>query len=186
MSYEAAGRVPVPYLIGTIPDGAAGVRATLDIMVDITLRYRCHPLVRVTAQRLATQCANRAALCQVETLHAFVRDQIKYLPDCRDVETIQTPDYTLNEGSGDCDDQSVLMASLLESIGFETRFCAVSIRGGPTSHVSSQVKLGRGWINLETILRQLPHDWSTYSRGDPMPIGWFPPDAKCDRLARVP
>lgn len=186
MTFEAEGVVPVPYRHGYIPDGRAGVRATLSIMVDIVLRYRSHPLVRVTAQELVGGCASRDALCQVQSLHAFVRDDIRYLPDVRDVETIQTPDYTLKMRSGDCDDQSVLLAGMLESIGFQTRFCAIGVRGGPFSHVSSQVRLGRGWVNLETILPVLRAAWGTYDAGDPTPIGWFPPDATCHMLERVP
>lgn len=186
MTFAAEGLDPVPYRHGTIPDGRAGVRATLAIMADLTQRYRAHPLVRVSAQNLIDDCASRDALCWVTALHAFVRDGIRYVPDVRDVETIQTPDYTLEKRQGDCDDQSVLLASLLESIGFETRFCAIGVRGGPFSHVSSQVKLGRGWVNLETILPTLREQWSTYNAGDPTPIGWFPPDATCHMLERVP
>lgn len=180
------GTVPVPYRLGSIPDGVAGVRETLDIMVEIVLAYRASPAVRMFAQELATMCANRDRLCQVESLQAFVRDNIKYLPDVRDVETIQTPDYTLSVGSGDCDDQSVLLAAALESIGFETRFAAIAVHSREFSHVSSQVHLGKGWVNLETILPTLPAPWGEYPQGSPTPVGWWPPDVKRVMLARVP
>lgn len=172
------GVVPVPYRLGTIPSGDAGVRETLLIMAEITLAYRESPAVRVWAQELATACANRDRLCQVEALQSWVRDAIKYVPDVRDTETIQTPDYTLSMGSGDCDDQSVLLAAGLESIGFATRFAAQAVGSRAFSHVSSQVKLGRGWVNLETILATLPAPWGDLPAGAPMPIGWWPPDVK--------
>jgi Transglutaminase-like superfamily len=180
------GVIPVPYSIGEIPSGEAGVRATLAIMVDVVLEYRLSPTVRMWAQELAGACPNRDRLCQVEAVHAFVRDCIKYLPDVRDVETIQTPDYTLGMGSGDCDDQATLVASGLESLGFATRFCAIARGGEGFSHVSSQVHLGKGWLNLETILPVLPYPWGDYPAGAPLPVGWFPPDVTCVKLARVP
>lgn len=180
------GVVPVPYRLGTVPNGDAGVRETLNIMVEITLAYRASPSVRTWAQELATQCANRDRLCQVEMLQGWVRDAIRYLPDVRDVETIQTPDYTLAMGSGDCDDQSVLLAAGLESIGFETRFAAQAIGSREFSHVSSQVHLGRGWMNLETILPTLPQAWGDWPAGAPMPAGWWPPNVVRVMLARVP
>lgn len=186
MSLQAAGTYPVPYRLGSIPSGEAGVAATLRIMVQIVLSYRACPLVRMTAQQLVRDCPSRDSLCQVRAVHAFVRDQIKYLPDVRDVETIQTPDYTLQLGSGDCDDQSVLTASLLESIGKQTRFLAIAVRGGGFSHVSSQVMLGTRWLNLETILPKLKEPWNQYPAGSPTPIGWFPPDATRVMPARVP
>lgn len=186
MTVAATGVYPVPYHLGEIPSGEAGVAATLQIMVRMTLEYRASPLVRMTAQTLVRECPSRDAICQVKTLHAWVRDHIKYLADVRDVETIQTPEYTLNMGSGDCDDQSVLMASLLESLGYQTRFVAIGVRGGGFSHVSSQVKLGTRWLNLETILPVLREAWAGVPAGTPTPIGWFPPDATRCMPARVP
>jgi len=184
------GTVPVPYRLSYIPSGDAGVRATLNVMVAIVIAYRKSPLVRMWAQGLAGDCENRDRVCQVSQVQATVRDTIKYLPDVRDVETIQTPDYTLRMGSGDCDDQSVLVACALESIGFETRFCAIARHGGPFSHVSSQVRLGKTWVNLETILPGLPADWcdpagNCYPAGSPVPIGWFPPDVTAVKCVRV-
>ncbi len=60
-------------------------------------------------------------------LHRFVRDNIRYIKDIRDVETVAYPDITLQQGQGDCDDKSVLLASLLESIGHPTPLCCGGI-----------------------------------------------------------
>jgi hypothetical protein len=176
----------VPYRLGSIPSGEAGVAATLKIMVDMVLEYRASPAVRVWAQGLVRDCPSRDSVCQVRTIHAWVRDHIKYLPDIRNVETIQTPDYTLSMGSGDCDDASVLTGAGLESLGRQVRFAAVEIRGNGFSHVSSQVLLGTRWVNLETILPVLKDAWGGLPAGTPTPIGWFPPDVTRVMLARVP
>jgi transglutaminase-like putative cysteine protease len=182
----ASGSHPVPYRLGVIPSGEAGVAATLRIMVNMVLSYRASPTVRVFAQGLVRDCASRDSVCQVRTVQAWVRDNIKYLPDVRDVETIQTPDYTLHMMSGDCDDQSVLTASALESLGKQTRFIAIGVRDGDFSHVSSQVLLGTRWVNLETILPTLKEPWGGLPAGTPTPIGWFPADASRVMVARVP
>lgn len=186
VTLTASGVYPVPYRLGSIPSGDAGVAATLKIMVNMVLQYRPDPTVRVTAQELVRDCPSRDSVCQIKALHQFVRDCIKYLPDVRDVETIQTPDYTLRMRSGDCDDHSVLMAALCESIGKQTRFLAVGIRGEGFSHVSSQVLLGTRWVNLETIIPTLKDAWGALPAGTPTPIGWFPPDATRFMPARVP
>ncbi len=186
MTLSASGDYPVPYRLGSVPSGDAGVAATLKIMVNMVLQYRASPVVRVTAQTLVKECPSRDTVCQIKTLHAFVRDQIKYLPDVRDVETIQSPDYTLDMKSGDCDDHSVLMAALVESLGKQSRFLAVGIRGGGFSHVSSQVLLGTRWVNLETIIPTLKDAWGGLPAGSPTPIGWFPPDATRFMPARIP
>lgn len=182
----ATGTNPVPYLLGSIPSGEAGVAATLKIMVDLVTQYRASPTVRVTAQSLISNCPARDTVCQVRTIHGWVRDNVKYLPDVRGVETIQTPDYTLSMMSGDCDDSSVLTSALLEALGKQTRFLAQAVRGGDFSHVSSQVLLGTRWVNLETIVPTLKEPWAGFPAGAPTPIGWFPPDVTRVMPARVP
>lgn len=98
---------------------------------------------------------------EVRALHAFVRDQVRYVRDVNGVETVQTPERTLANGQGDCDDKSTLLASMLEAIGFKTRFEAVGFQPGRWSHVLVQVLFGGRWLSLETTM--------------PVQVGWRPP-----------
>ena len=86
---------------------------------------------------------------EVATLHNWVKEEIRYIKDIRDVETIQTPVQTLRLRQGDCDDKSSLVASLLESIGHRTRFVAVGFTPDSLSHVFVQTKIGKSWISVE-------------------------------------
>lgn len=98
---------------------------------------------------------------EVRALHAFVRDRIRYVRDVAGVETVQTPERTLQNAAGDCDDKSTLLAALLESIGFRTRFEAVGFVPGRWSHVLVQALVHGRWVPLETTLDVQP--------------GWRPP-----------
>lgn len=174
---------------GSIPSGQAGVRATLKIMTMIVRSFLSPPsgnvdrtnalvAVRTAAQQLVQRCAEKDYWCEALALHAFVRDAIRYTRDMRTAETIQTPDKTLAVRSGDCDDKSVLLSALAESIGFPTRFCAIGVQGQTFSHVSAQLMIPKkGWINAETI----PID----EYGNHAPLGWVPPDATCVMFAHV-
>jgi transglutaminase-like putative cysteine protease len=95
------------------------------------------------------------------------------------VETLQTPKELLRTKQGDCDDKATLLATMLQTIGFPTRFCAVGVREGPYSHVLVEAKAPghpkadrNGWVALETILPGV----------EP---GWFPPDATRKMVAHV-
>ena len=88
---------------------------------------------------------------QIKRLHSFVRDNVQYVRDVRGVETLQTPDKTLEFMQGDCDDQATLLAALLESIGHPTRFVAMqAVPFGPFVHVFTETKIGDKWYPLET------------------------------------
>lgn len=89
---------------------------------------------------------------EARELFHFARDNIRYLQDVRDVETVQTPDVTLQFRTGDCDDKSLLLAALLESIGHPARFCAVAYAApGEFEHVFVETKIGTVWIPCETV-----------------------------------
>jgi hypothetical protein len=53
-----------------------------------------------------------------EAIYVWVRDSIAYVNDPAG-EYFQPPVRTLEVGAGDCDDQSILLAAMLGSIGFE-------------------------------------------------------------------
>lgn len=86
---------------------------------------------------------------EAERLHAFVRDQIRYVRDTDGVELLHDPVTLLETGAGDCDDKAILLASLLGSIGHQTRFVAVAFEPDIYSHVWVQDYLGGAWVDLE-------------------------------------
>jgi len=88
---------------------------------------------------------------QIKAIHAFVQNSIQYVRDVRGVETLATPIKTLEFRQGDCDDQAVLLASLLESVGHPTRFVAMKqTMFGAYVHVYTETKIGNKWFPLET------------------------------------
>lgn len=133
-----------------IPDGAPGIEATLRIMSALVKQYKKSMAVRGTALQLISNCAQKDWPCEVQALHAFVRDQIRYVNDVTDVETVSTPDILLQDRAGDCDDKSTLLAALLESIGHPTRFIAIGFEPGIYEHVYVETKVGNKWVALET------------------------------------
>ncbi len=117
---------------------------------DLALRGLALEIVKGVAQR------DYAA--EIRKVHAFVRDRIRYVGDIRGVETLHTPRQILTQGQGDCDDKSLLLATLLESINHPTRFVAVGYGPGVT-HVLVETRVGNGkWIPLETT-EQVAAGW---------------------------
>lgn len=81
--------------------------------------YNRSPLLRYRAVSLARQYPGAQNWEQAKAICEWVRDNIGYVSDPQGSEYIQLPEETLNNGGGDCDDQAVLLASLLMCIGFQ-------------------------------------------------------------------
>lgn len=166
--------------------GLAAVRDTLRRMVAIARKYATDE----TTDRAATAIIKDAGITDVraqryQTIKAiqnWVRDRIGYAPDPLGTEMLQTPPATLKRGYGDCDDKSILVATMLRYLGFETEFLGVggtgqgwqTACGSPGelpeySHVLAAVRYGPttgrkppfldGWLALETIVPGVGPGW---------------------------
>lgn len=133
------------------------------------------PRIRQLAIRLTEGIPQKDNIAEIRALLIFVRDRIRYVRDINNVETIHTAERILDNKAGDCDDKSILLASLLESIGFKTRFSALSFTppiknifgtfvARNFSHVLPEVLLKNKWIPLETT--------------EPVEMGWYPKNVK--------
>lgn len=165
---------PIPHVLGELPSGIEGVKATLKLMVRLVLAYKTDPSIIRFTRRILLECGvpQKDERGEAQCLQRWVRDNIRYVRDVREVETLSTPPEILKERSGDCDDKALLLATLLESVGFVTKFGAIGVRGGGYSHVLAFVMLGRGPVPAETILPGVE-------------LGWFPPDATSIMWASV-
>lgn len=149
--------------LAEVSDGIAGVRQTLRLMSRIVRYYKSQPEIRDVAISLTGQLAGKDFVSEVATIFVYVRDSVRYIMDVDDMETIQTPDVTLSLRAGDCDDKSVLLATLLSSIGHPTRFHAVGFSPNVLEHVFVETKVGTRWVALDAT--------------EPYDMGWAPPDA---------
>lgn len=125
--------------------------------------------VRQTALLIVQNIPPKNWYREVSEIWQFVTNNIRYVRDVNGVETLQTPEKTMEFGQGDCDDQSVLIASLLESIGHPTRFIALGFGPLNYQHVFAETKIGNKWMPVETT-----EDW---------PLGYIPEHIR-QRIAR--
>lgn len=167
-----APQVDLSGTLGALDAGAAGVHQTIQIMRRMVRDYRTDLSIRNAATTAIYLTPERAELHEVNALYEMVRDTVRYVRDVSEVETLMTPDKTLALRIGDCDDQSVLLATLLESVGYPTRFVATGYQSpGALEHVYLQTFAGGGWHDLDPTERE--H------------FGWSPPEPVAMFVERV-
>ena len=142
-----------------IPSGAQGTLTTLKTMRRIVREAKKSLTIRVLALKIARSAGSKQFAKEAKLIQQWVKNNIAYRRDIRGVETLSTPDKTLEFRAGDCDDQSILVASLLESIGHPTRFVAVGFIPGKYSHVLTETLLGTKWVALETTEKRAGFGW---------------------------
>ncbi len=143
-------KTPITGQLLGIPNGKPGTKATLKLMRQLVIQGKRNIHIRQLALDIVKNNNQKDWENEAKELHEFVRDKIRYIKDINGIETIQTPLKTLEIKQGDCDDKSVLLATLLETIGHPVRFIAVGFSPDTFSHVLIQTKIGSKWISAET------------------------------------
>ena len=140
-----------PWQLSYIPAGDAGTRATLTAMAKLAKDGAKTPLIRQLALNIVKHLPEKKFYGEVRAVLKFVQDKIRYVRDIADVETISPPSETLRLGQGDCDDKSILFASLALALGNDVKFVAIDAGHGQYSHVLPRVRVGDKWLFAETI-----------------------------------
>ena len=129
-------------------------------------------IVRNQAIDITRSCESKDFRCEILRVYDWVDSEIRFVKDVHGVETLQTPERTIELGVGDCDDQSILLSALLESIGHATRFVALGFQPGAFSHVLTETKIGPNWLSLETTVP------GAYP-------GWYPPRIHARMIQKI-
>ena len=150
--------------IGFIPDGPEGIRQTLNLMKSLVRKYKAFLPIRQLAVQITNHLPNKDWRQEAAAIQSWVRNNIRYVRDITDVETLHTPEAILQIRAGDCDDHATLTASLLESIGHPTGFFALGFAPNEYDHVYAITRIGKWyaapWLSVETT--------------EPVGIGWRP------------
>lgn len=167
----AATPSPRRATLSGIPNGQAGAIATMKSMRQLVRDAIRDPGQQVRETALNILRGVNTFSAQAGCIQAWIQNCIEYRRDPVDVELVQTPQVTLQLKAGDCDDQAVLAASLLQATGHPTQFIAVGMNGGPLSHVLAQTLIGTSWVSVETIERRA--------------LGWMPPGITSHYILKV-
>lgn len=90
------------------------VRFAVEAQKDVAFRDRVTKIVQKLFPRDYTS--------EIAALLNWVRLNIRYVRDPVQFERVQTPQVTLQQKSGDCDDLATLLAAMSTSLGHKSRF----------------------------------------------------------------
>ncbi|MEO7827169.1 MAG: transglutaminase-like domain-containing protein [Allosphingosinicella sp.] len=87
---------------------------------DVALR-------ELTLKVIFPSCRPKDEPAQALAIGKWVQDRTNYVHE--GVETFQRPETTIRRKAGDCDDYSVLIASMLGTVGIRNKLCILKING---------------------------------------------------------
>ncbi len=130
--------------------GDAAATNTATKMKDIINLSAKNPYIRRWTEKILSTKDVKSYdwVGEVEAIHNWVRDNIRYTHDPAGIEYLQTPPTLLmliekgERPMGDCDDMSMLTLSMLKSIGYEVGLKVTSYKSdGAYQHVYGIVRV---------------------------------------------
>jgi len=94
------------------------------------------PKIKSKANEITENYSGEYNVYQICSLFDWVRNNISYVSDPEGEQDWSTPEETLELKGGDCEDQAILLATMIESIGGQTRIILTD------NHAYSTVYIG--------------------------------------------
>jgi len=150
-----------------LADGSAGTFQTLDAMAR-AVRGEIPPDYSGVEDEFNISAAHRICAlspdhnqrAQIAALFDFCVHKINYLEHPINQQVCQDARRTIEIGSGDCVSKSVLLATLLACLGYQSQFVAQCLDGDDYSHVYCEVLLSDGtWLALDPVASDKPMGW---------------------------
>jgi transglutaminase-like putative cysteine protease len=154
--------------IGQIPKGYAGTRRTVAYMRRLIQQGAKDFYVRQKAIDILFERAIQPKdyLHEISALFQWVQRHIRYTKDPFRVEVLHSARRMLELRAGDCDDMTILLCALLQSIGHPVRIVLSGFdphRPRLFTHVYLEANYRGRWIPLDPTM--------------PFSLGWAPPAA---------
>ncbi len=171
------GRVPQAPVIDGYSDGnmkttlraskTMPIEERLASIQDLVHKSVQDPEMRKLALQITASCPERDGECEARAVYDFVKANVRYTGDVapiafpngevEGIDLYQSARRTVEFGGGDCDDQDILIATLLALNGITPRMRVIREEGGEDwSHIYPIAGLPKnspsGWIALDTTL----------------------------------
>lgn len=138
---------------------------------ELINNYQFNSIIRESAAKITQNCSTSDFICEISAIFNFVANRIKYMRDPKSRDYFSNPLETLELRIGDCDCKSILLATLLESIGHETQvvlipghaFVRVSIDEEDKDKLPQSAyyieDMGKVWVPLESTAEGAHIGW---------------------------
>jgi len=170
---------------GTFGRGIKGNYDTVKLLKKIARERSKHPVVRELALKILQyhHVKSQDYVNEALAIGRFVKEKVRYVRDIHGVETVHDPLMLIEqlkrgEAHADCDDQALLIATLLLSIGHQPFFRIVKYRGrqGAFNHIYVVVyeknhNTAKKRIVLDAIVKRKPIGFEVpHEYGEEIPV----------------
>lgn len=142
----------MPLFATPLLNGDAGVSQTVAKMRELIDQALRDPQIKALANNIVHSVPPHDDMAEAMAVYQWVLSNIRFTKDPINKETLFPPSELLRNRAGDCDDFTMLIATLLMAIGINARAITVSAPSEDTSqfsHIYPEAQIDGSWVPLD-------------------------------------
>jgi len=136
-----------------LPEGTNGLLSKINIIGELINKGSQNIDIRSLSVELISGLEDFDFQSELEVIYNWVIENIRYVRDIDNIELIHDADKVLEFRAGDCDDFTILLGSMLKSIGFPIQMVIASRNGIDFEHIYLRVNLNNKWIVCDASMK---------------------------------
>jgi hypothetical protein len=141
-----------PVIYETHPDGLPHVASSIKHIAELAAAGAKTYPIRHLATEITRNVPSKQTRAELAAIYRWVRDNIRYRKDPLGLEWIQSPERTLTEGAGDCDDITAVISALAQAVGNPVKYRTAGPSAAVQKHVFPVVWDGTTWLSIDPVL----------------------------------
>lgn len=142
----------MPLFAAPLLNGDAGVSQTVAKMRELIDQALRDPQIKALANSIVQNVPPHDDMAEATAIYQWVLSNIRFTKDPINKETLFPPSELLQSRAGDCDDFTMLIATLLMAIGINARAITVSAPSedpSQFSHIYPEAQIDGAWVPLD-------------------------------------
>lgn len=152
--------------ISATTEVAESIDDRIDMIFEEINQGKRDPIIRQLVSEILRGVAEKDYENELDAIFSWVRKNIRYTRDPHNVELFQRPSRILEMGIADCDDLSIIIGAMVQSIGYPLRLRVIGVQSADPEHIYPLVGVPPSENNLESI------QWVAMDASVSQPIGW--------------
>jgi hypothetical protein len=144
------------------------IDSRIDLILDEIYLGKSDPAIRQLVGKILSNVEEKDYMGELQAIFNWVRKNIRYTRDPYNLELFQKPKRILELKTADCDDLSILIGSMVQSIGFALRLRVIGVESPEPEHIYPMVQ------NPDN-----ENDWVAMDASVKEKMGWEYPHEKC-------
>lgn len=145
---------------------ADNIEDRIDMIFEEIDSGKRDPVIRQLLSEILKDVTEKDYEGELQAIFDWVRKNIRYTRDPHNLELFQKPSRIIELGLADCDDLSIIIGAMVQSIGYPLRLRVIGVQSADPEHIYPLVGVPPSENNLESI------QWVAMDASVNQPIGW--------------